>query len=69
MRAGPRECAGLSLVPPPKPVRGVRMAAAVAASSATKTPETVTFAALRRKAIAKYRMPAPVAIGYKQDFE
>ena len=31
--------------------------------------ETITFAFLRRKAIAKYRMPAPVAIGYKQDFE
>jgi hypothetical protein len=31
--------------------------------------KTITFACARRKAIAKYRMPAPVAIGYKQDFE
>ena len=36
---------------------------------ASQPRETITFAGLRRKAIAKYRMPAPVAIGYKQDFE
>jgi len=35
----------------------------------TKARETITFELLRRKAIAKYRMPAPVAIGHKQDFE
>jgi hypothetical protein len=35
----------------------------------TEARETVSFGCLRRKAFAKYRMPAPVAIGYKQDFE
>ena len=46
-----------------------RPAGAVVARCATKTRETITFGCLRRKAIAKYRMPAPVAIGYRQDFE